>query len=45
MGMVHEKPIVVTRRSIDESDVMTGAQAMEPASVLEVREANGDRQT
>jgi UDP-GlcNAc:undecaprenyl-phosphate GlcNAc-1-phosphate transferase len=42
MGMVHEKPVVVTRRSLDSSDVATGSQLSEPSSVLEVRERNGD---
>jgi UDP-GlcNAc:undecaprenyl-phosphate GlcNAc-1-phosphate transferase len=45
MGMVHEKPIVVTRRPLDASDVMTAPRNIEPASVLEVREVNADRQT
>lgn len=38
MGMVHERTLVVTRRSIDDSDIMTAAGAVEPTSVLEVRE-------
>jgi hypothetical protein len=38
MGMVHERRLVVTRRSFDESDVMAPASEIEPSSVLEVRD-------
>jgi UDP-GlcNAc:undecaprenyl-phosphate GlcNAc-1-phosphate transferase len=42
MGMVHEKPIIVTRRAFDSSDVATGAPDNEPSSVLEVRDRRDD---
>jgi hypothetical protein len=38
MGMVHERPLVVTRRSIDRSDVVAPAAPVESGTVLEIRE-------
>jgi UDP-GlcNAc:undecaprenyl-phosphate/decaprenyl-phosphate GlcNAc-1-phosphate transferase len=38
MGMVHERPVVVKPRTIDASDVMQPTRAVEPDSVLEIRE-------
>jgi hypothetical protein len=42
MGMVHERPVVVKRRTFDASDVIQPTRAVEPDSVLEVEE---DRST
>lgn len=39
MGMVHERPVVVTRKPIGESDVAQPAPAIEPSAVLEVRQS------
>ena len=38
MGMVHERPVVVKRRTFDASDVMQPTRSIEPDSVLDVRE-------
>jgi hypothetical protein len=39
MGMVHERPLIVKRRTIDASDVArSGSSADEAASVLEIRD-------
>jgi UDP-GlcNAc:undecaprenyl-phosphate GlcNAc-1-phosphate transferase len=38
MGMVHERPVVVKRRTIDESDVMQPTRNVEPDSVLEIQD-------
>src|SRR5688572_15894400 len=38
MGMVHERPVVVKRRTFDASDVMQPTRAVEPDSVLEIEE-------
>jgi len=37
MGMVHERPLVVTRKPIDQGGVVSAASS-EPAAVLEVRD-------
>ena len=38
MGMVHERPLVVKRRGFDVSDTIAPTSAIEPGSVLEIRE-------
>ncbi len=43
MGMVHERPLVVTRRSIDQSDILAPSANLEPGSVLEIRDEDPGR--
>src|SRR5947209_895270 len=38
MGMVHEKPRIVTRQPLGGFDTMAAAQSVEPNSVIEIRE-------
>jgi UDP-GlcNAc:undecaprenyl-phosphate GlcNAc-1-phosphate transferase len=46
MGMVHERPVVVKRRTIDDgSDVIQPTRAVEPDSVLEVQDENRPTKT
>jgi UDP-GlcNAc:undecaprenyl-phosphate GlcNAc-1-phosphate transferase len=45
MGMVHERPLVVRRRSLDESDVIAPTRSLEPDSVLEIRDDDQERST
>jgi UDP-GlcNAc:undecaprenyl-phosphate/decaprenyl-phosphate GlcNAc-1-phosphate transferase len=45
MGMVHERPVVVTRKPIEQSGAIA-SPSIEPANVLEVRESDfADRPT
>ncbi len=41
MGMVHERPVVVTRRPISDSATVAPTAEIEPANVLEIRDPNG----
>ncbi|HEV2293140.1 MAG TPA: MraY family glycosyltransferase [Tepidisphaeraceae bacterium] len=41
MGMVHEKPRVVTRNPLDADDLSSAAQRIDSSTVLEVRERAG----
>ena len=38
MGMVHEKPRVVTRNPLDADDMVSGGQTFDASNVLEIRE-------
>ena len=38
MGMVHERPLVVKRRSIESSELMASGTDVEPGNVLEIRD-------
>jgi UDP-GlcNAc:undecaprenyl-phosphate GlcNAc-1-phosphate transferase len=40
MGMVHERPAVVKRRTLDGSDSVAPSPSSEPAQVLEIRDEN-----
>jgi hypothetical protein len=39
MGMVHEKPRVVTRSDLSDNAAERSAPALEPGTVIEIREA------
>jgi hypothetical protein len=43
MGMVHEKPRVVTRRPLGADSVAAGPPEVEPSQVLEVRDADNGK--
>jgi hypothetical protein len=38
MGMVHERPRVVTRSPLDGDDVVAGSSTIDASTVLEVKE-------